>query len=243
MSAAAAARSAEGSVESAGPRRAWRRPGPAWGLCLGLALASAAAQAGTVQLAVLDKDGKPAADVVVLIALPYQPTPPAKPSVPVTIAQEGLRFQPFLSVVAAGTTLRFVNRDEYDHHVRSVPSGPLSAVPPASRFELRLAAGAAGSEPRGSTAEVTVAVPGAIGLGCHLHASMRGQVYVSATPWFAKTDAQGLARVEGVPEGAVEIRLWHSDQLQDQAPLRLSVGADTLKAEATLNFTPRRRRP
>lgn len=71
---------------------------------------------------------------------------------------------------------------------------------------------------------------------------MRGQVYVSATPWFAKTDAKGVARIEGVPDGAAEVVVWHPDQLQDQMPVKAQVGAAPTKVDAALNFTPKRRR-
>lgn len=215
--------------------------------------------AGTLELAVTDRDGQPAADVVVLVQAPGTPEP--KPaSAPVVIAQENLRFVPFLTVVPVGSTLRFVNQDNYDHHVRSMPSGPLGSMPAVEYFELRLDAAKAASrsssyddeykpatapaKKSGSTsAEVKVAHAGPIGLGCHIHGSMRGQVYVSATPYFAKTDAQGIAHIDGVPEGAAEVTLWHPDQLQEQAPLKLQVDASaSSKASARLNFTPRRRR-
>ena len=89
-----------------------------------MALGSLAVQAGSVQITVTDKDGKPTPDVVVLVETPGRPVP-ANVGVTATIAQEDLKFQPFLTVVPAGSTLRFVNRDGYDHHVRSMPSGPL----------------------------------------------------------------------------------------------------------------------
>ena len=215
-----------------------------------------AAQAGTVQVLVTDKDGKPVPDAVVLIA-PANKVLAQPATAPVVILQEGLRFVPFLSVVPAGSTLRFVNRDAYDHHVRSTPSGPLGNTPPVKNFELRLdaAEGAAASpndeykspapvRKRGgaTSADVKVEMPGAIGLGCHIHASMRGQVYVSATPWFGKTDASGVASIEGVPDGAAELNVWHPDQLQEQATQRLQVTPAPVKAPVQLNFTPRRRR-
>ena len=215
-----------------------------------------AAQAATVQVLVTDKDGKPVTDAVVLIdttaKVAVQPAP-----APVVILQEGLRFVPFLSVVPAGSTLRFVNRDGYDHHVRSTPSGPLGSTPAVKNFELRLdaAEGAAASpndeyksppparkKGASSTADVKVDGPGAIGLGCHIHASMRGQVYVSASPWFGKTDANGVVNIDGVPDGAAELTVWHPDQLQEQPAQRLQVTPAPLKALVQLNFTPRRRR-
>jgi hypothetical protein len=72
---------------------------------------------------------------------------------------------------------------------------------------------------------------------------MRGQVYVSNTPWFGKTDANGSVTIEGVPDGTADVTLWHSDQLQDQAPVKLQVSAAApAKASPQLNFVPRRRR-
>lgn len=222
-----------------------------------LAWAALSAQAGTLSVTVTDKDGKPAADVVVLVDMPIRPAV-SNAAVTATIVQQGLKFQPFLTVVPAGSTLRFVNRDGYDHHVRAQPSGPLGAVPPAQHFELRLdaAEGAAKASdddyqnphatPRkksGMTqADVKLEKTGPIALGCHLHSSMRGQVYVSPTPWFGKTDASGVARIDAVPEGPVQITLWHPDQLQEQAPLRADSAATPVAVSSQLNFVPRRRR-
>ncbi|HEX5687795.1 MAG TPA: plastocyanin [Ideonella sp.] len=232
--------------------------------CLLITGLTAMAQAGTLDVNVLDRDGQPAADVVVLVQVPNQPS--AKPAAaPVVIAQQDLRFQPFLTVVPVGSTLRFVNKDGYDHHVRSVPSGPLGSMPAVEYFELRLdgsgAPATTGSSSYGgyddyatkpaapakkksgsSTADVKVDRAGPIGLGCHIHGSMRGQVYVSASPWFAKTDAKGVAHIEGVPDGAAEVVVWHPDQLQDQASVKVQVGAAPAKVDAALNFTPKRRR-
>ena len=225
--------------------------------CIALASAGLATQAGTLTVSVTDKEGKPAADVVVLVDVAIRPAlSPA--NVTATIVQQGLKFQPFLTVVPAGSTLRFVNRDGYDHHVRSQPSGPLGAEPPAQNFELRLdaAEGAARAaeddyqnphaSPRkksGMTqADVKLEKTGPIALGCHLHSSMRGQVYVSPTPWFGKTDASGVARIDAVPDGPLQITLWHPDQLQPQAPLRADAAATPVAVSGQLNFVPRRRR-
>jgi plastocyanin len=215
------------------------------------------AHAASMQIVVTDKDGRPAPDVVVLVGTADKAAATAA-TAPVPIIQEGLRFVPFLTVVPAGSTLRFVNKDGYDHHVRSMPSGPLGATPPAKNFELRLDAAETPATPADeyaapsrarkrsgpavTSAEVKVDQAGPIGLGCHLHASMRGQVYVSPTPHFAKTDADGKARIEHLPDGAIEMTLWHADQLIEQPVVKLQAGATPLLANAQLNFVPRRRR-
>lgn len=221
-----------------------------------LAFAAPVAIAGTLQITVTDKDGRPAPDVVVLVDTAAKAAASAAPA-PVVITQEGLRFVPFLTVVPVGSTLRFTNKDAYDHHVRSMPSGPLGSTPPAKTFELRLdaAEGAAAAAPAdeyqasprprkrsgATSADVKVDQPGPIALGCHIHGSMRGQVYVSPTPYFAKTDAEGRARIDNVPDGAVELNLWHADQLSEQAVQRLQL-AGTAAVSGQLNFVPRRRR-
>jgi plastocyanin len=154
---------------------------------------------------------------------------------PVAIAQRNIRFVPFVTAVPLGATVRFVNEDSFDHHVRSAPGGPLGNQAPAKTFEFRMSPG--------QSQEVRMDVQGIIALACHLHGSMRGHIVVSATPFFAVTDAQGRATVPNVPEGEAELRIWHPEQLSEQASAKLNVpaGAQALRAEAKLNFSPRRR--
>ena len=196
------------------------------------------AAAANLQVTVLGSDGKPAADVAVqlLPAAPWSVLPPAEP---VRIVQRNLRFVPFVSVVPAGGTVRFVNRDRYDHHVRSQAGGPLGNIAPAQQFEFRMAAFKGEKE---STADLKLDTPGVIALGCHLHGSMRGHLLVTSTPWVAVTDEQGRATLPQLPDGQAELKLWHPEQLTDQAPLRLQLAGDQ-SAEARVNFAPRRRPP
>jgi plastocyanin len=198
-------------------------------------LLGAAAQGGQVQISVTTPDGQPAADVAVMVhptaAWTAQPLPE-----PVVIAQRNIRFVPFVTVVPLGATVRFVNQDRFDHHVRSQPGGPLGNVAPAKQFEFRMAAAGKDSPP----ADLKMDVPGTVALGCHLHGSMRGHVVVSTTPWFAVTDDKGIATIANVPDGQVEVKLWHPEQLTDQAAARLQVVGHA-GADAKLNFAPRRR--
>ena len=92
------------------------------------------------------------------------------------------------------------------------------------------------------TAEATFSKPGAVLLGCHIHGSMRGHVYVSDSPWAALTGADGVAQLEQVPEGAAQIRVWHADQLIDIAAQAYTVTASPGKLTLQLSVVPRRRR-
>lgn len=196
-----------------------------------------AVQAATLHVTVTGADGRPAADAVVMVQPATGAQAVAAAPSTVVIEQKDFRFMPYVAVVAPGGAVRFVNKDPFDHHIRSLPGGPMSNVAPVKTIEFRLAAaGRAGdaSEP------VKLDLPGSILLGCHLHGSMRGHVFVPATPWFAVTDERGRARVEGLPEGTVELKLWHPDQLGEQPAQKVQLG-HSLGIDARLNFTPRRR--
>lgn len=199
------------------------------------ALLTTAASAAPLQISVIGADGKPAPDVVVLVTptAAWSPQPLPEPAV---IAQKDIRFVPYVSVVPVGASVRFVNKDGFDHHVRSQPGGPLGTVAPAKQFEFRMPAAAHGKE---SGADLKLDVPGSIVLGCHLHGSMRGHLFVSSTPWAAVSDAQGKAVFADVPEGQADVKLWHPDQLAEQAGMQVQLGAQATKADARLNFTPK----
>lgn len=205
-----------------------------------LALLSLAAQAADLQVYVTTPDGKPAPDVVVaLLPVAASSAPPPVPAEPAVIVQKDIRYQPYVTAVPLGATVRFVNRDRFDHHVRSVSSGPLGSIAPAKEFEFRLPAARGGKEP---SADLVMDAPGASGVGCHLHGSMRAHIYVNPTPWVAVTDAAGRAVLRGAPDGAADLRLWHPDQLVAQAQLRTTVAGNG-NLESRLNFSPRRRPP
>jgi plastocyanin len=214
--------------------------------------------AATVNITVFDTEGRPVSDAVVLVRSTQGV--PAKPADEhVVIEQKNLRFAPFLSVVSVGSTVRFINRDNYDHHIRSMPTGPLGSTPPAQEFELRLdrvqaptavdpvdsygsTPAAPKRKPGSSSADLKVTQVGGITLGCHLHSSMRGQLYVTDTPWFGKTDANGNVIIKDVPEAAAEVVVWHPDQLTAQKPVKMQLAPGWNSTNAQLNFTPRRKR-
>ncbi len=200
------------------------------------------ATAGNVLVQVLDKEGKPAADAVVVV-LPAGKTGAPKNPLPgqVTIYQEKMRFVPAVSVVALGAKAQFVNNDPWEHHVRASAAGVAQFNAVAGEgFELRLEGKPEGKPAK--TAEASFTKAGAVLLGCHIHGSMRGHVYVSESPWAVLTGADGLAQLEQLPEGPAQIRVWHADQLIDLAPQAYTVTASPGKLTLQLSVVPRRRR-
>ena len=200
------------------------------------------AAAANVSVTVLDKDNKPVPNAVVVVMPSGKPAalPGALPTQS-TVYQEKMRFMPAISIVALGAKVQFVNNDSWEHHLRgsAAGSGNFNAAS-GEGFELRLDGKPADKKPH--SAEVTFNKPGAVLLGCHIHASMSGHVYVSESPWAVLTNADGVATLEQLPEGAAQIKVWHPDQLVDIAPQTLTLGASPAKLSMQLGVVPRRRR-
>ncbi|OOG42259.1 plastocyanin [Polaromonas sp. A23] len=210
-------------------------------ISLALATLSAHAMSGNLQVLVLDKEGKPVADAVVLVIPVNKGTAKVALPMQVTIAQEKMRFVPAVSVVAVGAKASFVNNDSWEHHVRGSAAGVAQfSTAGSGGFELRIDGKLEGKPAR--SADAVFEKPGAVLLGCHIHGSMRGHVYVSESPWAVLTGADGIANVEQIPDGAAQVKVWHADQLIDIAPQQTTVSAAPGKATLQLSVVPRRRR-
>ncbi len=170
-------------------------------------------QATSLSVEVVDNEGRPVPDAVV-VARDQQntspATPPTTPEAPITLDQIAKQFVPGLLVVPVGARVSFPNRDQTRHQVYSV-----SAAKP---FELPLYGG-------GDIPFVIFDKPGPVALGCNIHDWMRAYVYVADSPWFAQTDATGHAVIT-LPVGHYTVQLWHS---------RLAVGADVTPIEVVVS--------
>lgn len=188
-----------------------------------LLLAAATAQAADLTVTVMDRNGKPLPDAVVLVDSSVQGPRPA-PVLEAGIAQEKLRFVPAVTVVGLGAKVSFSNLDSWDHHVILGVMGAGGVyVDPGQNTQFRLA-GRVGSKPPATDSKV-LTQPGAYLLGCHIHGSMRGHVYVADTPWARLGGDDGRAQLQGVPEGPARVRIWHPDQLVDGTPTLVQVAA------------------
>lgn len=200
--------------------------------------------AASLTVSVLDKDGKPVPDAVVVVVPANKSAQPRTPlAAQATIHQEKMQFVPAVTVVPVGAKIQFVNNDPWDHHVRSSPAGMGQFNATNAGFELRLE-GKPDGKP-GKSSEVTLDRAGVVGatlLGCFIHGSMRGYIYASESPWAAKTSPEGIASFEDLPEGAAQLKVWHPDQLVDIVPQQVTVGAVPAKTVMQLTVVPRRRR-
>jgi plastocyanin len=179
-----------------------------------LALALPPAIAATLEIAVADARGAPVGDAVVYALPKAGPAPLRKREA--AVEQRDKTFVPLVTVVQTGTAVQFPNRDPIRHHVYSFS--------PAKTFEIKLYAGT-------PVAPVLFDKAGEVVLGCNIHDHMLAYIYVVDTPWFAKTGADGKARIEGLPPGDYDVQLVHFAQAAAQAPLPVKArGDETLPA-------------
>jgi len=148
-----------------------------------------------VRILTRDAKGAPVADAVAWL-IPLDPPAPTltPPAEPVIITQEGEEFSPYVTPVVAGTRVLFTNRDKVQHHVYSLSK--------TKRFDIPLF----GAEAKPS---VLFDQPGVVALGCNIHNWMSSYVVVVATPFFAKTPADGAVTLTGLPSGNYRLEIWH----------------------------------
>ncbi len=158
-----------------------------------LTLPGLASQAASVAIQALGSDGKPLTDTVVFLES-SEARAAAKPLANAEVAQAERRFVPRVTVVTAGSELRFPNRDKVRHHVYSFS--------PTKNFELKLYAGLPANP-------VLFDKPGIAVLGCNIHDNMVAWVVVVETPHYGQADAKGLVQLDKVPPGNYRLRSWH----------------------------------
>ena len=165
------------------------------------------AQNAEIAVTVSDEHGKPVADAVV-VAVPADGSVrvPAKPRDEV-VDQVDKEFLPKVQVVLVGTPITFPNRDSVRHQVYSFS--------PAKRFELPLYSGVPQA--------VVFDKPGVVVLGCNIHDWMIGYVYVSESPYFAKTNGEGKALLADLPPRDYVVRVWHPQLAASEESTRKNV--------------------
>ena len=192
-------------------------------LAIAALCASSAAFAGALTINVVDATGKPLLDAVALLE-PTSGKVAVKPLPDVEISQAKRQFQPRVTLITVGTRATFPNFDTVRHHVYSFSA--------AKTFELKLYSGV-------PNAPVTFDKPGVAVLGCNIHDTMAAWVVVSDTPWFARSGADGRARIDAVPPGSYRLRVWHPGlpANTEPTPTAVTIGAADAEQRAQLAVT------
>jgi plastocyanin len=163
-------------------------------ICGGLlATATPFAIAYSLNVKVTDAAGKVVPDAVVYVEAAGGQTLP-KVLKPAEIAQQGQQFTPLVTIVQTGSQVTFPNHDKVRHQVYSFSAPKI--------FELKLYA-------KGDAPPVLFDKPGTEVLGCNIHDQMIAYIQIVNTPYFAKTDAAGVARLDDLPVGKYTLKTWY----------------------------------
>lgn len=169
-------------------------------------LGSVSAHAATLPtLHLIDQNGKDVSDAVVELKDAEAMQPAALPD-EVIVDQIDIAFVPNVAVIRAGTKVRFPNSDETRHHVYSFSD--------AKTFELQLYKG-------NDAPPVEFDQAGLVALGCNIHDSMRGFIYVVDGDLFGQADEQGEVTLPAFSaEQSPYLVFWHPDM---EEPFQLAV--------------------
>ena len=183
--------------------------------CLtGALLLPALASASTLRVQVSDRNGDPVQDAVIY-ASPAETTSAASSGTTAVMNQIHQEFQPHILVVQRGTLISFPNNDTVRHHVYSF-SNP-------KPFELSLYAGM-------EHPPLEFDKPGVVVLGCNIHDNMLAYILVVDTPYYAKSDARGVASITEIPRGDYTLSVWtprlRADDLPPPQTLAVGEGDD-----------------
>ena len=172
---------------------------------------SYAAFAQDVTLNVVDQHGQPLKNVVIELA--SEADDKSSQQLPVLIMdQVDKQFSPTLLIAQQGQQVNFPNSDNIRHHVYSFS--------PAKPFQLKLYSGQPESP-------ITFENQGVVVLGCNIHDSMVGYIYVARSSHVYQSDEQGNVQLSGLTL-PVQLSLWHSLQqnaLEEKQPLALTVNS------------------
>lgn len=202
-----------------------------WALSAALSLACClSAHAGTLVAQVKDRNGNPVQNAVIYAIAVGGGGSVAPASAAAVVEQQAYKFEPYVSIVQKGTRMRFPNKDQTEHHLKTL-SGP-------SAFEFKVYTR---KEPDATVMDKV----GLVSLQCLIHDWMSAHIYVVDTPWFGKTNRTGSAVVEGVPVGEYDVYVTHPSvlipsQVTPSGPRRVKLDATNVQViEAKLELVPK----
>ncbi|TAG03381.1 MAG: methylamine utilization protein [Betaproteobacteria bacterium] len=198
--------------------------------CIALSAAITTTQAATVVAQISDRAGNPVSNAVVYVLPVGSKAPAAKAGASATVEQVGMKFEPFVSVVQAGTRMRFPNKDRAEHHLKTL-SGP-------TMFDFQVYTK---KEPEPVLFDKT----GQVTLQCLFHGWMSAHIYVVDSPWFGKTAKGGSTVIEDIPAGEYDVFVTHPSlliptQVSPSMPRRVKLDASSVQTvQAKFDFVPK----
>jgi hypothetical protein len=130
-----------------------------------------------------------------------------------TLTIERCRFEPRVMAVVAKSTINVFSRDQVAHGPKFYREGaaePIESIHTVDAGQV-------------VPSEKIAAEPGFVEMRCAEHPFARAFIAVFDHPYFAVTDAQGAFKIDGLPVGTYNVKVWH-ERLEKPIEQRVAVG-------------------
>lgn len=146
---------------------------------------------------------------------------------PVELDQAQCRFEPHVSIVPVGTTIRFTNSDGVSHnvHTYSIKNDPLNKTVAAN-----------------GKLDMKVAKAESIKIACDIHPWMSSYAVVTDDTHWGLSDAAGRFSIDGVPPGEYNLSIWHESLGKAKATVTVNEDGSSTAAEVKMGKKKKRRR-
>lgn len=138
---------------------------------------------------------------------------------PVVMDQKGCRYVPHVVALMQGGTVEFRNSDATMHNIHTLEEG-------RGNPQIDVSQGPNGTPERKKFNSPEVMIP----VRCNNHPWMNAFINVSATPFFAVTDADGHFEIKGLPAGTYTLAAVH-EKMGEQTISVTIASKESAKAE------------
>lgn len=157
---------------------------------------------------------------IIVAAVPLSFQVNLEPTTNATITQKEQTFLPYVLPIVRGSTIYFLNEDQFFHNIYSLT--------PGSKFNI-------GRRPPGSPYPMKIRKKGVIKLSCDIHSHMKAYILSLETPYFARVSADGSYELSGLPNGQYRIEVFVPGlEIQSQI-----LELDQQDEQLNFNFTQR----
>jgi len=148
-----------------------------------------------VESSLLVSADKGVKNVVVKITDPKDGKKMSAPAQNATVDQHGCKFNPRVTIVAAGAPVDILNSDGILHNIHTWPekNQPFNKAQPKFRKKMT----------------ESFPEPDLVRITCDVHSWMTGYIIVAEHPYYGLSDEGGSFKIADVPAGTYTLQYWH----------------------------------